>query len=85
MELGQDSPVQLIPYNKQVGSAASKRTPALDFADPTIADAIPDRIVHNARSIELNGESLRKRLQPALDNEHPLINFFFIFIQSNPA
>lgn len=30
-------------------------------ADPTIADAILDRIVNNAHRIELNGESLRKR------------------------
>lgn len=30
------------------------------IGDPTIADAILDRIVHNAHRIELNGESLRK-------------------------
>lgn len=29
--------------------------------DPTLADAILDRIVHSAHRIELKGESLRKR------------------------
>ncbi len=28
--------------------------------DPTVADAILDRIVHSAHSIELTGESMRK-------------------------
>ena len=28
--------------------------------DPTLADAILDRIVHNAHKIELKGESMRK-------------------------
>lgn len=32
------------------------------IGDPTIADAILDRIVHNAHRIELKGESMRKRL-----------------------
>jgi len=30
------------------------------FADPTIADAICDRIVHSSHRIELKGESVRK-------------------------
>ena len=30
------------------------------IGDPTFADAILDRIVHNAYRIELSGESLRK-------------------------
>jgi DNA replication protein DnaC len=34
------------------------------IADPTYADAILDRLVHNAHRIELRGESLRKK-QPA--------------------
>jgi DNA replication protein DnaC len=33
--------------------------------EPTLADAILDRLVHNAHRIELEGESLRKR-RPAL-------------------
>ena len=33
---------------------------------PTIADAILDRLVHNAYRIELKGESLRKRRKPDL-------------------
>ncbi len=28
--------------------------------DPTLADAIPDRLVHNAHHISLKGESMRK-------------------------
>ena len=29
--------------------------------NPTLADAILDRIVHNAYRVELNGESMRKK------------------------
>ena len=32
--------------------------------EPTIADAVLDRIVHNAYRIELEGESQRKRNKP---------------------
>ncbi len=31
------------------------------IGDPTIADSILDRLIHNAYRIELNGESLRKK------------------------
>lgn len=31
------------------------------IGDPTIADAILDRIVHNAQRIQLRGESLRRK------------------------
>ena len=31
------------------------------IGDPTLADAILDRVVHNAYRIELSGDSLRKR------------------------
>ena len=31
------------------------------FGDPTLGDAILDRIIHNANRIELKGDSLRKR------------------------
>ena len=34
------------------------------IAAPTIADAILDRLVHNAYRIELTGESMRKKLSP---------------------
>ena len=34
------------------------------IGNPTIADAILDRLVHNAYRIELSGESLRKRKAP---------------------
>ena len=35
------------------------------IADPTLADAILDRIVHRAHRIELKGPSLRRRLVAA--------------------
>ena len=35
------------------------------IGNPTIADAILDRLIHNAYRIELTGESLRKRKTPA--------------------
>ena len=31
-----------------------------NLADPTLADAILDRVIHNSYRVELNGESLRK-------------------------
>jgi len=31
------------------------------IGDPTLADSILDRLVHNAYRIELNGESIRKK------------------------
>ena len=31
------------------------------IGDPTIADSILDRLVHNAYRIELSGESMRKK------------------------
>ncbi len=36
------------------------------IADPTLGDAILDRLVHNAYSIELKGESMRKQKSPQL-------------------
>ena len=35
------------------------------IGDPTLADAILDRLVHNAHRLQLSGESLRKRNAPA--------------------
>ena len=32
------------------------------MANPTLADAILDRLIHNAHRIELKGESMRKQL-----------------------
>ena len=40
--------------NKRVGIA-------LNLRNPTLADAILDRLVHNAYKLTLKGESLRKR------------------------
>ena len=40
------------------------------FHDPTLADAILDRLVHNAERVELSGESIRKKTAPTHpDNE----------------
>ncbi|WFU51635.1 ATP-binding protein (plasmid) [Sinorhizobium terangae] len=36
------------------------------IADPTVADAILDRIVHNAHRITLRGDSMRKQKAPPL-------------------
>ncbi|HMA73598.1 MAG TPA: IS21-like element helper ATPase IstB [Xanthobacteraceae bacterium] len=36
------------------------------IGDPTYADAILDRLVHNAYRIELRGESMRRRARPAV-------------------
>lgn len=46
------------------------------FHDPTLADAILDRLVHGAELVELKGESMRKRAQAAppaedSDNQKP--------------
>ncbi len=35
------------------------------IGDPTIADSILDRLVHNAYRIEMNGESIRKNKNAA--------------------
>lgn len=40
------------------------------FKDPTLADAILDRLVHNAEMIELTGESMRKKgSKPAVSDD----------------
>jgi len=35
--------------------------------DPTIADGILDRLVHNAHRIEMRGDSMRKKHNPPRD------------------
>jgi DNA replication protein DnaC len=35
------------------------------IGDPTLADAILDRIIHRAHRIDLKGPSLRRRLVPS--------------------
>ena len=44
-------------------SPASCRSPSWHewIGDPTLGDAILDRLVHNAHRIELKGESMRRR------------------------
>ena len=34
------------------------------IGDPTLADGILDRLVHNAHRIEMKGDSMRKRAKP---------------------
>jgi DNA replication protein DnaC len=34
------------------------------IGDPTIADGILDRLVHNAHRIEMRGETMRKKRNP---------------------
>jgi DNA replication protein DnaC len=38
------------------------------IGDPTIADSILDRLVHNAYRIEMDGESIRKKNKNAASN-----------------
>jgi len=40
------------------------------IGDPTLADAILDRLVHNAHKIELKGESMRKTLKSLTQTGH---------------
>src|SRR5262249_32952003 len=41
------------------------------IGDPTVADSILDRLVHNAHRIELQGASMRKKLgQPEVEYLH---------------
>ena len=41
------------------------------IGDPTLADAILDRLLHNAHKLKLKGESMRKtRSDLANDNDH---------------
>jgi len=36
------------------------------FGEPTLADAILDRLVHNAHRLQLKGDSLRKQKAPKI-------------------
>ena len=40
------------------------------IGDPTFADAILDRLVHNAYRLELKGDSMRKRRRPSTRRDH---------------
>jgi len=45
------------------------------IGDKTIADAILDRIVHDAHRMELQGESMRKKRSPACENKTAIDTF----------
>jgi len=40
------------------------------IGDNTLADAIPDRLMHNAHRLPLKGESMRKMLNQLTEREH---------------
>ena len=40
------------------------------IGDNTLADAIPDRLMHNAHRLPLKGESIRKMLNQLTEREH---------------
>jgi DNA replication protein DnaC len=40
------------------------------IGDPTLADAILDRLVHNAHRLPLSGESMRRKAAKPLDRGH---------------
>src|SRR5215471_2173704 len=45
--------------------------PALAAGDPTLADAILDRLIHNAHRLALKGNSMRRRQPPPSDDTTP--------------
>ncbi len=49
--------------NKNPGSKAA-------VGDNTPANAIIDRLMHDAHSLKLNGESMRKKLRQLTEDEH---------------
>ena len=51
-----------VEFGEQVASADAK--PAHRPGEPTLADAILDRIIHNAHRLQLSGDSLRKHNAP---------------------
>ena len=70
---------QLLILDDRHGRAATIVTSQLPvdtwheiIADPTLGDAILDRLVHNAHRLQLNGESMRKKnaRANALDDQH---------------
>ncbi|MFP3344875.1 ATP-binding protein, partial [Halomonas sp. SIMBA_159] len=40
------------------------------IGDNTLADAILDRLMHNAHRLQLKGESMRKKLGTLTEGEH---------------
>lgn len=42
----------------------------VSIGDNTLADAILDRLMHNAHRLQLKGESMRKRMALLTEDEH---------------
>jgi DNA replication protein DnaC len=61
-------------FNVGLKSAYARQTRVSGWhemiGDPTLADAILDRLVHNAHKIELKGESMRKTLKSLTQSGH---------------
>jgi hypothetical protein len=58
----------------KIGLPASKRLVRFHLVeaigDPTIADAICDRLVHNAHEVALSGPSMRKKKAASIPPKH---------------
>jgi len=56
--------VNYVPYYGLASTIVATQLPITSWheniRDPTIADAIMDRLIHNAHKINLKGESMRK-------------------------
>ena len=70
------NPIDVYPgrARRLVGETAASQLPIDQWhtaiGDPTLADAILDRLIHNAYQINMKGESMRKR-QTRLTNHAP--------------
>jgi hypothetical protein len=49
------------------------------ICDPTIADGILDRLVHNSHRIEMRGESMRKRQSSTGRKQGLIAGLFLVF------
>jgi hypothetical protein len=50
---------------RRAGSVNANASFIFPPCDPTYADAVLDRLIHNAHRIDLNGESLRRNRKPS--------------------
>ena len=52
------------------GQSAANGRVVRELGDNTLADAILDRLMHNAHRLSLKGESMRKRRSELTQSEH---------------